>query len=125
MRRKVRPALPPPVARPLSPAAAVTCLPTAAAIALALAALGCSAGSQDSIGADPVRTSVLTTTSATPSSTATTAPSIPPAANGPDIEGEMPAVKVVPVPPPPVIGPAPSSKPIKLGGKPMSPHPSI
>lgn len=123
MRRKVRPALPPPVARPLSPAAAVTCLPTAAAIALALAALGCSAGTQDSIGADPVRTSVLSAPSASPSTTAAPTPSIAPAANGPDVEGEMPAVKAVPVPP--VIGPAPSSKPIKLGGKPMNPHPSI
>ncbi len=113
MRRKVRPALPAPVARPLSPAAVVTCLPTAAAIALALAALGCSAGSQDSIGPDPVRAAFATPP---PSATPVVAPSIPPAAHGPDLEGEMPAVKAVPVP---------SSKPIKLGGKPTNPHPSI
>lgn len=130
MRRKVRPALPgPALPRALVPAVSASRLPTAAALALALAGLGCSAPTQEAIVAEPLPTKPLQapTSQVAPTPTTGSAPLAPPIEPDPvDVDGEIPAVTPVPVkPPPPTAPPAPSTKPPKLGGKPMAAHPSI
>lgn len=126
MRRKTSPS-PLPTrgpARPLRAASATSVLPTAAAIALALAELGCSTKTVDAIAADPA---VTTKPAPVPSTSPTPAlsPYLPPEPH--ELDGEMPMVKPTPsatatIKKPPAV--APSTKPPKLGGKPMPTHPT-
>ncbi|MGZ3420611.1 MAG: hypothetical protein ACXVEF_32540 [Polyangiales bacterium] len=87
------------ISRPLQPARSSSFPPTAAALAFALAGLGCSAPTADVVGADPV----------TPAKVSAPIASTPPAVSGgasahiePDpfpyeLDGDVAAVKPVPV----------------------------
>lgn len=136
MRRKVRPSLPAPLPRPLVPAPVPALtgsrLPTAAALALALAGLGCSAPTPEGIAADPVRGARIANTAPTTAPTSATGggPVAPPIEPDPiAVDGEAAMVTPVPVAPPPPptpkVTPTPSFHPPKTAGKPMAVHPSI
>jgi hypothetical protein len=119
MRRKLPPnplAKPEGAPRPLVAAAFRMALPTAAALALALAGMGCSgAEPEGAISADKV-TITKSVPSVEPSASASTTPAIDPTPM--PLPGEM---MIVSPPPPPV----PSTKPHKTAGKPANIHPSI
>jgi hypothetical protein len=112
--------------RALAPAVRSTALPTAAAIALALAAWGCSAPMEDGLRPDPISIKQAPPVPA-PSTKAATNP-IPP--DPVSVDGEAPMVKPTPVTSatvkkPFIGGPRPPETKHKLAGKPAVVHPSI
>ncbi|MBI2389736.1 MAG: hypothetical protein HYV09_09080 [Deltaproteobacteria bacterium] len=128
MRRKTSPS---PIlrgsSRPLRPAHATSVLPTAAAIALALAELGCSTKTVDAIAADPQVVAKPVKATPAPSASPALTPYLPPDPH--DVDGEVAFVKPAPstsasaTKKTPAI--APTAKPPKLGGKPMPTDPTI
>lgn len=117
------------VARPLAPARASTALPTVAALAVALAALGslaCSMPMEDGVRPDPVF--IVKSPAPVASSAAPAPPALHSIEPSPaDVDGEMPMVKPKPLPSstpkPYVAGPKPSGI-HRTAGKPAIVHPS-
>jgi hypothetical protein len=109
------------ISRPLVAAVVRAALPTAAALALALA--GCSGVEPETaISADKVTTKVAPVPSVEPSASASSTPAIDPTPI------PLPGEAMIVVPPPPiasVAAPTPSTKPHKTAGKPAPVHPTI
>lgn len=112
------------LARPLAPASVTSALPTAAALALALAAFGCSMPMEDGLRPDPVMMKKAPPPPAP--SASTTAPALNIEPDPHELDGDVAVVKPKPVPSatvkPFIPGPKPSGI-HKTAGKPAIVHP--